>query len=86
MALIMGQYTVASSTVPSLIIPPGPCSVTIWSQAGTVYLGESAAMSSVTGASIPTTPLNFQGLSGSAGKQLYAIGPGIFGYVISTAQ
>lgn len=86
MALIMGQYTVASSTVPSLVIPPGACSVTIWSQAGTVFLGESATMSNITGASVPTTPLSFHGFPGSAGKQLYAIGPGIFGYVISTAQ
>ena len=70
MALTMGQYPV-TGTVPVFTVPPGPAAVTMWVASGAVYVGTSTAITTSNGASVPTSPVTFQGFSGSRGSQIY---------------
>ena len=67
----MGQWAV-SGTVPVFQIPPGPVAVTMYAPTGVVYTGLSATMSTVSGMSVPTVPVTFQGFPNSKGAQIYA--------------
>jgi hypothetical protein len=67
----MGQWAVAG-TVPVFTVPPGPCAVTMYAPTGVVYAGLSTTMSTVSGMSVPTTPVTFQCFPGSRGAQIYA--------------
>ena len=71
MAIEMGQWAV-TGTVPVFTVPPGPCAVTMYAPTGVVYTGLSATMSTVSGMSVPTTPVTFQCFPGSRGAQIYA--------------
>ena len=71
MALEMGQWAV-TGTVPIFTVPPGPCAVTMYCPTGVVYVGTSTVLTTSNGMSVPTTPVTFQGFSGSQGSRLYA--------------
>jgi hypothetical protein len=66
----MGQWAV-SGTIAIFQVPPGPCAVTMYAPTGVVYAGLSTTMSTVSGMSVPTTPVTFQCFSGSRGAQIY---------------
>ena len=73
-AVNMGQAAIAG-TVQAFIIPPGACSVTVWSGAATtLYLGLSkAGLTASNGFAVPTSPANFTAFSSSAGVQVYGL-------------
>ena len=71
MAISMGQWAV-SGTAPIFTIPPGPVAVTMYVTTGAVYTGLSTSVSTVSGMSVPTTPVTFTAFPGSQGAQLYA--------------
>lgn len=70
--LIMGQYTVTTSTVPIFTVPPGPCAVTMYNtNAQTVWLGTSTAVTVNNGLVLHTVPTSFQSFMTSKGSQIY---------------
>ena len=71
MAIEMGQWAV-SGTIPIFQVPPGPCAVTMYVSAGTVYTGLSTAVTTANGMSVSTSPVTFTCFPGSRGAQFYA--------------
>jgi hypothetical protein len=67
----MGQVPV-TGTVPAFTVPSGPCAVSMWVASGAVYVGTSTALTTANGASVPTTPVPFQGFPGSQGARVFA--------------
>ena len=73
MSVNMGQAAIAG-TVQAFIIPPGACSVTVWSGAATtLYLGTSKTLTSSNGYAVSTYPTTFAAFSSSAGEQVYGL-------------
>ena len=72
MTLIMGQFTVTTSTVPIFQVPPGACSITMYNTTATnVWLGTSTAVTSTNGLVMHTIPTSFQNFMTSKGAQIY---------------
>ena len=72
-AILMGQAAIAG-TAPAFTIPPGACSVTVWSPAATtVYLGTSKNLTASNGYAVPTYPAGFSAFSGSAGASVWGL-------------
>lgn len=74
MAVNMGQAAI-TGTVPAFIVPPGACSVTVWSGAATtLYLGLSkAGLTASNGFAVPTSPASFTAFNSSAGVQVWGL-------------
>ena len=73
MAVIMGQAAIAG-TVSAFIIPPGACSITVYSAAATtLYLGTSKTLTSSNGYAVSTYPTTFAAYSSSGGTQVYGL-------------
>ena len=69
----MGQAAIAG-TAPAFTIPPGACSVSVWSPAATtLYLGTSARLTASNGYAVPTYPAGVSAFSGSAGTPVYGL-------------
>ena len=74
MALNMGQAAIAGTAV-AFAVPPGACSITVWSGAATtLYLGLSkAGLTATNGFAVPTSPANFTAFNSSTGTQVYGL-------------
>ena len=73
MAVNMGQAAIAG-TVQAFVIPPGPCSVAVWSGAATtLYLGTSKNLTASNGFAVPTSPVSFSAFPGSAGETVWGL-------------
>lgn len=72
-AVTMGQAAIAG-TVQAFTIPPGPCSVVVWSAAATtLYLGTSKNLTASNGFAVPTSPASFSAFPGSAGASVWGL-------------
>lgn len=65
-----GQVAV-SGTVALVTVPPGPSSVVL-SAAGTIYVGDSTAVTTANGAAVTSSPVTLAAYPGSSGTTLYA--------------
>jgi hypothetical protein len=73
MAVIMGQAAIAGTAI-AFTIPPGSCSVTVYSAAATtLYLGTSKNLSATNGYAVSTYPTTFTAYGSSAGAQVYGL-------------
>ncbi len=73
MAVNMGQAAIAG-TVQAFIIPPGACSVTVWSGAATtLYLGTGKNLTASNGYAVSTYPTNFAAFNSSGGCTVYGL-------------
>lgn len=73
MAVVMGQAAIAG-TVQAFTIPPGPCSVVVWTGAATtVYLGTSKNLTASNGFAVPASPAPFTGFPGSGGETVWGL-------------
>jgi hypothetical protein len=74
MALNMGQAAIAG-TVQAFIVPPGACSITVWSGAATtIYLGTNkAGLTASNGFAVPTSPANVSAFNSSGGATVYGL-------------
>jgi len=74
MSLNMGQAAIAGTAV-AFTVPPGACSVTVWSAAATtLYLGLSkAGLTASNGFAVPTSPASFTAFNSSAGVQVWGL-------------
>ena len=70
----MGQAAIAG-TVQAFIIPPGACSVTVWSGAATtLYLGTNkAGLTASNGYAVSTYPTTFGAFNSSGGATVYGL-------------
>jgi hypothetical protein len=73
MAVIMGQAAIAG-TATAFVIPPGACSVTVYSGAATtLYLGTSKNLTASNGYAVSTYPTNFAAYNSSGGTQVWGL-------------
>ena len=74
MALNMGQAAIAGTAI-AFIVPPGACSVTVWSGAATtIYLGTNkAGLTASNGYAVSTYPTAFAAYGSSAGATVYGL-------------
>ena len=73
MAMNMGQAAIAG-TAQAFVIPPGACSITVWSGAATtLYLGTSKNLTASNGFAVPTSPANVSAFSSSAGATVWGL-------------
>jgi hypothetical protein len=74
MSLNMGQAAIAGTAI-AFAIPPGACSITVWSAAATtVYLGTGkAGLTSSNGYAVSTYPTTFAAYGSSAGATVYGL-------------
>lgn len=88
MSLIMGQAAIAGTT-PAFTIPPGGCSITVYSGAATtLYLGTSARLTATNGYAVSTYPTTFNAYNSSAGATVYGLNTAAttlaVNYIVST--
>ena len=75
MALIMGQAAIAG-TATAFTIPPGGCSITVYSAAATtLYLGTSKVLTASNGYAVSTYPTTFCAYNSSAGATVSDLCP-----------
>ena len=73
MAVIMGQAAIAGTAI-AFVIPPGGCSVTVYSAAATtLYLGTSKNLTATNGYAVSTYPTQFAAFSSSGGATVYGL-------------
>ena len=90
MAVNMGQAAIAGTAI-AFIIPPGACSVTVYSGAATtLYLGTNkAGLTATNGYAVSTYPTTFMAYSSSKGGQIYGLNTAASGtlpvnYIVSS--
>ena len=88
MSLNMGQAAIAG-TVAAFTIPPGACSITVYSAAATtLYLGTGKTLTATNGYAVSTYPTTFGTFNSSAGVTVYGLNTAAttlaVNYVIST--
>jgi len=88
MALIMGQAAIAG-TATAFTIPPGGCSITVYSAAATtLYLGTSKVLTASNGYAVSTYPTTFCAYNSSAGATVYGLNTAAttlaVNYIVST--
>ena len=73
MSLNMGQAAIAGTAV-AFTIPPGACSITVYSAAGTtLYLGTSNRLTASNGYAVSTSPTTFKAFNSSAGATVWGL-------------
>ena len=73
MALNIGQAPIAGTAF-AFIIPPGACSITVYSAAATtLYLGTSKNLTATNGYAVSTYPTTFGSYNSSAGATVYGL-------------
>lgn len=74
MAVNMGQAAIAGTAF-AFVIPPGACSVTVYSGAATtLYLGTNkAGLTAANGYAVSTYPTNFAAFNSSGGATVYGL-------------
>jgi hypothetical protein len=73
MSVNMGQAAIAG-TATAFVIPPGACSVTVWSGAATtLYLGTGRNLTASNGYAVATYPTTFAAFNSSSGTTVYGL-------------
>ena len=96
MSLYMGQFTVATGTVPTIALPSGTYNMTVYNTTGTTLwlaLGTSPTVAPPltinNGLAMHSIPTSWNGYQAQKGGTLWALNTGsaaAFNYILSTQQ